>query len=804
MKQYLKTGNFVKVFIFISLVLLSGQGFAQNGAVKGSISDQTNNEAIPFATVSTKNSDIVATTNDKGVFELRNIPPGICRLQVQVMGYKSRLTEAIKIRPNKTTYIDIQLEKETYNINQVIVKSSPFKQKAESPVSLRSLGVSEIEKTPGAVRDIARVIQTLPGVASGSSSFRNDLLVRGGGPSENTFYIDGVEIPLLNHFSTQGASGGQISIVNADFVSQLDFHSGAFPAYAGEALSSVLSFKMLDGNQEKFKYKATIGASDLAFTIDGPIRKNTTVIFSIRRSYLKLLFQLLRLPFLPIYNDFQLKTKTKFNRKNELSIISLGALDRFQINTGMTNPDELQQHMINTLPVINQTNYVIGAVYKRYVKNGYSRLIASRNFFNNNIIKDKSYKTADGDMQTDIISYETENKVRFEQTIHAEGFKISFGAGYEYAKYTNDLYDKMLRLGQDTTLDTSSVILYLNSWSVFGQISRGFFNDKLKLSAGMRADANDYSNCMNNLFKQISPRFSLSFSISDNWFINGNVGKYHKRPEYPVLGYKNEAGVFINKANKLKYIASEQYVAGLEWHPVKSAKLTGEFFYKSYNDYPVSVENGIALINKGTNYGISGNEEVVSTGEGRAYGFEFFARMPSFYDFNMILSYTYVRSEFKNLDRIFIPTKWDNHNILIFTLMKRFKQHWNVGIKWRYVGGSPYTPYNLEKSKLISSWDTQNAAFLDYTQLNSLRLKDLHILDLRIDKTFYFNKTEFGIYIDIQNVYDANIDTPPYLTNLNKAGKPNINPDKPDEYILRKIDSRAGTIIPSLGIKLAF
>ena len=165
-----------------------------------------------------------------------------------------------------------RLEETEINIGEVVVKASPFAKKIETPISVRIIGIDEIEKNPGGNRDISKVIQSYPGVAS-TPAFRNDVIVRGGGPNENRFYIDNVEIPYLNHFSTQGASGGPVGIINVDFVQSVDFLSGAFPASKGNALSSILNFTFIDGNKDKMKYRATVGASDLGLTLNGPAGK---------------------------------------------------------------------------------------------------------------------------------------------------------------------------------------------------------------------------------------------------------------------------------------------------------------------------------------------------------------------------------------------------------------------------------------------------------------------------------------------------------------------------------------------------
>ena len=241
---------------------------------------------------------------------------------------------------------------------------------------------------------------------------RNDVIVRGGGPSENTFYLDDVEIPNINHFATQGASGGPVGILNVDFIREVNFYSGAFPANRGDALSSVLEFKQKDGNKEKLEVKGTLGASEVALTLDGPIGEKTTFIFSARRSYLQLLFAVLELPFLPTYNDVQFKIKTKLNSKSELTLIGLGALDQFNLNLD-ANETEDQQYILNYLPVNEQWNYTVGAVYKHYREKSYGTWVISRSYLNNTSYKYQDNIELDSLKTFYYSSTEAENKYRY-------------------------------------------------------------------------------------------------------------------------------------------------------------------------------------------------------------------------------------------------------------------------------------------------------------------------------------------------------------------------------------------------------
>ncbi|MCF8308073.1 MAG: TonB-dependent receptor [Bacteroidales bacterium] len=789
--------------LIVILVGMALQGFSQTGKIKGRVFDAKTNEPLPFSNLLIYDTQIGSTSDPEGNFTFTGIEPGYVKLKVSSVGYETKITEEIMVTTNKTTYIEIPMEKTSYDLEEVTIEASPFKRKEESPVSLRSLGISEIEQTPGANRDISRVIQSLPGVSS-SVAFRNDVIVRGGGPNENSFFLDGVEIPNLNHFSTQGSSGGPVGIINADFLREVDFYSGAFPASRGGALSSVLDMKMKTGNTDDLNFKGTVGASDLALTTEGPLSDNTTMIFSVRRSYLQFLFNYIGLPFLPTYNDLQFKTKTKIDQKNELIFLGIGAIDQFELNTELENPTDDQRYQLNNLPINEQYTYTVGGVYKHYGDKGFDRLVISRNVLNNSAYKYKNNVEKPENKQLDLTSVETENKLRYEHNGRANGFQYSYGAGIENATYTNDLFQKRLINDSIITIDNDNEIS-INSWSAFGQISKGFLQDRLTLSIGMRADANDYSDEMNNLLDQFSPRFSLSYGLTEKLYLNFNTGRYYKRPPYTTLGYRNKQSRLVNKENEITYIQSDHYVGGLEYLPGKNAKITGELFYKKYDDYPFSVNDSVSISSKSAGFGVFGDEEVTSSSEGRAYGFELFTRLPSFKKYNIILSYTYVRSEFKDYDGNYVPTSWDNRNILNLTVRKNFKKNWEAGIKWRYVGGSPYTPYDVEKSRITANWDIRNGPFPDYSRFNEKRLDAFHQLDVRVDKLFNFDKWMLGLYLDIQNLYNFQAERQDILTNLDKNGNPNyVDPDNKEKYDLRRIEQKSGTLLPTIGIKVEF
>lgn len=773
----------------------------QTGVIKGRVFNETNNEPIPFANVILYETTIGSTTDLDGNFTFTGIEPGFVRLAVSSIGFEQKITEDFQVSPAKTVFIDVPMAETKVQLDEVVVKASPFTRKDESPVSVQTLQISEIEKNPGGNRDISRVIQSLPGVSS-SPSFRNDVIVRGGGSSENTFYIDDVEIPNLNHFSTQGASGGPVGIINADLLREAELYTGAFPANRGDALSSVLNMRFIDGNPDKLSLKATVGATDLGLTLNGPIGKKSTFIASVRRSYLQFLFDALGLPFLPTYNDIQFKYKVRFDQKNELSVIGIGAVDEFRLNTGLDDPDEGQQYLLNFLPVNEQFSYTLGVVYKRFKKNGFDTYVISRNYLDN-----RAYKYPDNNEELprrfDYKSFEAENKFRFEHNGRIGNWSYLYGAGTEFAHYSNQTFQLVFIEGASDTINYNS---NLTAWSygAFGQVSRAFFSERLTLSLGMRIDGTAYDEEMANPLNHISPRFSASYALTDKLFLNFNTGRYFQKPPYTSLGYRNNQGVLVNKENNIGYIRADHLVAGIEFLPSRDSRITLEGFYKMYGNYPFSVNDSINIASKGADFGTFGDEEVISTSKGRAYGFEVLVREQMFRGFNVILAYTYVRSEFTDKNDRYVPSSWDNRHIINLTVLRSFRKNWDVGAKWRFVAGYPYTPADLVLSSKVPAWDVRGTVYPDYTRFNTFRLKPFHQLDVRVDKSWFFKKWALTLYLDIQNLYNFKADEAPLYTNTGQNGQPEIvNPGAPYEdqiYRLRLIDTESGTIIPTLGV----
>jgi hypothetical protein len=793
---------------FLLWTLLPLGLLAQTGIIKGKVSDKVSNEPIPFANILVLGTDFGATTDDNGLYEITGLSPGLYSLRISFVGYEDASAFEIQVSNNKPAIVDLALESSSQKLEEVVIKAPPFKKTEESPVSLRTIGVAEIQRNPGGNRDISKVVQTLPGVTI-TPAFRNDLIIRGGAPNENRFFLDDVEVPNINHFATQGASGGPVGLINVNFINEVDFFSGAFPANRGNAVSSVFNFRQRDGRDDRIGGTFMVSASDIGLTLEGPIGEKTTFLVSARRSYLQFLFRLFELPFLPIYNDFQAKVKIRLDKKNELTFIGLGAYDQFELNLEANDTEE-QQSILDRLPETPQWNYTNGLVYKHYRPNGYYTVVLSRNMLDNQAIKYfRNDRSRPDNLILDYQSQEIENKLRIENTVRAGEFRLNYGIGYEFVRYNNRTFNRIFTSSGSETVNYRSAF-NMQKYSFFGQVSRKFLDSRLSVSAGLRADANSYSEAMSNPLEQLSPRLSASYNLSKNIAINFNTGIFYQLPPFTILGYQ-QGGEFINKNNGIRFIRNNQMVAGLELNTNSNARITIEGFYKGYSNYPFLLRDSLTLANLGGDFGVVGNEPAVPSAEGRSYGLEFLFQQRLFKGFYGIAAYTLGRSEFEDKNGIFLPSSWDARHIVNLTLGKKLKKDWEIGLNWRFQSGLPRTPFS-ENSSLVANWNVNGRGIPDYERLNTERSGPINFLDFRVDKKWFFPKWSLNLYFDIENMFSASVPTPELFLDrpLDAEGRPIgsgeiLNPSAPtaqQRYKTKVLDNGTGQALPSIGLMI--
>lgn len=787
-----------RISLFILLCCLCWNVLAAEYQIKGVVIDKSTRQPLEFVNVLVVGLGIGASTDANGNFLITQVPPGIYRLQASFLGYKTELTPEYRVN-HVTPYVQIELEEENASLNEVVVTASPFQKVPESPVSLRVIGLQEIEKAPGANRDISKVVQNYPGVAFSPIGYRNDLIVRGGGPSENRFYLDGVEIPNINHFSTQGASGGPVGLIDADLIRSVKFYSGAFPADKGNALSSVLDFSLRDGDMERNSLKATLGASEVSLSSNGHIGNKTSYLVSVRQSYLQALFKILGLPFLPAYTDASFKIKTRFDSHNELTLLGLGGIDRMKLNLGIEGEDA--EYMLSYLPEINQETYTVGGVYRHYSQRHVQSIVLSQSYLNNRNVKYRDNdESSEENLTLRLGSIEQETKLRMENTSSWSVWKVKAGFDLNYSRYKSNEYRKVFANAlreYDYHTDLS-----LWRWGMFASVDYAAPDKSFTASMGVRTDGNNYSDKMKELWRQLSPRLSVSYRLIEGLTLSGHVGLYYQLPSYTALGFKGEEGEYVNR--HLDYISVSQESLGLSWTPNENMELSVEGFYKFYGHMPFSLSDQIPLSCKGNDYGTIGNEALSSEAKGRSYGVELMFKWLLTQKLNLSSSLTIFKSEFKDGEQgSYVPSAWDNRFILNMSGTYNFPKHWSLGAKVSCIGGSPYTPYDVEKSSLVEAWNVQGRAYYDYSRYNQERLPVFGQLDVRVDKTFYLKKCMLGFYLDIQNITASKLRQPDALMSTGQIENPSA-PLSEQRYVMKSIRQESGTLLPTLGITFEY
>lgn len=780
-----------KVYTLIALLLVSTFTFAQiKVTIRGKVTDEKG--APVFGATVFLNNNQGNYTEEDGSYEIKDVEPGSYNITASFVGFDSQTKFNIIIKSKGNPSFDFTLKESSEQLDEVVVSNqNKISRPKETPLSTQSLSAVEIATYPGGNNDVVQVAQTLPGVSPSVGGFRNDLIIRGGAPNETVYYLDGMEVPNINHFATQGSAGGPVGLLNVSFINDVTLSTSAFGAQYDNPLSGVLQFKQRDGNRSNFNTNIRVSATDAAFTLEGPLFKreqkesNTSFLLSVRRSYLQALFELIGLPIRPNYWDYQYKLSHKIDEYNDLYILGLGSIDDFTVEA----PDEFDeqaQAILEQAPFIEQKTNSIGVTWKKRFKDGSGFMNTT---VSNNRLENIFTTYLDTQNETGIIfrndAVESETKLRYELTKFVNDWKIVGGFNTQYSYYTNDTQNNTDNIFFNTEIDFMKYGLFLNG-------TKSFFNDKLDVSLGFRMDDDSFTT-NNDLLSTFSPRLSLSYEFVDNWRISSTIGRYYKLPPYTILGFRDNNGNLVNQ--DVKYTQSDHYVIGLQYIPSPSAIVSLEGFYKQYDDYPVSVLDQVSLANKGADFEVLGNEDVETVGKGRSYGLEFQYQQKLTNNFYSIFSYTYFFSEFTGFDTsIYIPSVWDSRHLVSFVGGYKLKKNWEVSSRYRFAGRTPFVPVNLNQTLI-----TYPEIILDYNRLGEEKLDVFSQLDVRVDKKWNYQKWTLNIFFEVQNILAQEIPTPPEYGLARNPDGSLISPTA-----LTEIEQTTNTPIPSIGIVVDF
>ncbi len=758
-----------KIFLVIVFGFLFKSIFAQEltGDITGTVIDLTTKKAIPFANIIVLETNYGAATDENGKYIIKNIPLNTYRLRASVIGYNAQTITDIVLQTNKPVTVNFELLPQAIEISGVTVTEGYFRNDPLELISTKNFSYEEIRRSPGGFEDVVRALSVLPGVAQADAG-RNDLVVRGGAPSENLYLVDGIEVPNINHFGTQGATGGPLSFINLDFVKETSFSTGGFPVLYGDKLSSVLKINLREGRKDRLGGKATISASQFGLNAEGPLfNENSSFMFSARRSYLDFIFKAAGFSFVPEYYDVLTKADFKIDNTNSLSFLFISAFD----NVKFFNDDADKRYDNSRILGSDQIQYVTGLSYRRLFANGYMNLSLSRNY--------TDYDTRQSDTLFNPIfknkSKEEENNLRLDVVQKLSSFlEFNYGLTAKLIEFDADILFPTFV----TSFGDSLPITSLNKKDSFFK-GGTYFNLNLLLlnnlitNFGIRAD---YFDAINNKY-YFSPRFSASYMLTPVTNINFSTGIYYQFPSYIWL-------IADNLNENLNAVKVNQYILGFD-HQLKSdALLKLELFYKDYKNYPTSlVRPYLVLANTGAgfagsddNFSSFGLEPLVSKGFGKSRGVELsIQKKLSETPYYGILSLTYSKTNFTSLDGIERPGSYDQNWIFNLSGGYRINNYWETSTRFRFASGRPYTPFLFNGVQSV-------------TEFNSRRLVSIHSLDLRVDKRWFFSGWTLITYIDIQNIY-------------NRKNLSGIRWDKKEQ---RVDESSSIGILPSIGISAEF
>jgi hypothetical protein len=737
---------------FYSLVLsivFATLSFAQEsvrvGTITGRVTDGMTKEPVVGANVVVVGTTLGAASDIDGRFEIRRVPLGTYSVRISAIGYLAATQSDVVVNAAKPTELIVGIMENEIKIEGVEVSAGYFNKLPETPLSTLSQSNEEIRRLPGGLEDVVRAISILPGVAQVEAG-RNDLIVRGGAPSENLFVVDNIEVPNINHFGTQGASGGPLSFINLDFVDNTSFSTGGFGVRYGDKLSSVLTINLREGRKDEIGGKATISASQFGLNLEGPTGGSGDFLFSARRSYLDFIFKAAGFGFVPEYWDFLAKANYRLGPKDQVKVLAIAALDDVKYFN-----DSADKRFENSRVMGSDQNQFIGGVsWQHLYAKGYSTITFGQSYVDYNFRQSDSSLVSIFSNQ----SLEHESSLRGDLFFHAaEHTETSVGVQAKLIRVNSDIFLRPFgtRFGDSLDIDAKYRTNGFKA-SAYAQVSQVFGKSRLTLGSRL-----DYFDLIGKF--AFSPRISYTVAISPTLNLNWSVGRYSQAPSYVWLA--------ANEQNRdLNFVGVNQYVLGID-HTVRAdTKVSVEGYIKQYVNYPASLTRPyLVLANTGAGFGGSedgfasfGIDPLVSRGSGLARGVELLIQkklsdVPCY----GTVSVSFNQSEFKALDGVERPSSFDQRWIINLGGGYVFNEKWEISTKFRFSTGRPYTPFNA-------------AGLQDPAAYNSARIGSNHSLDVRADRRWSFGAWTLITYLDIQNIYNRKpMSVPRYNERLQRA-----------------------------------
>lgn len=726
--------------LFLLFAIFSSNAFAEdnpvtdNGIIEGKVLDHDTQSPVADAVVKIMPLNKKTGTDEKGNFRFEFLNNGNYILEISAVGYKTIIKTDLVISSGNPVSVIVEMNSTSYTTESISVDANYFDKNSDVNISSVNLDYEEVRRSPGASEDISRMLQTAPGV-SVLNDQRNDLVVRGGSPSENLLLIDGVDLPNLSHYGSQGTTGGAITFLNLKFIREADIFTGGFSSKYGDRLSSVVDIKLREGSFKNYINNLNLSFAGFGGTFEGPLSKKSSYLFSVNRSYLDLLKGALRLSAVPNYWDFNLKVTNKFDDNNILNIIGFSALDKINFVTD-------ENTKVDDFPYDsdNKTNtYTGGLVYRRLNKNGYLQAVVSNtntNYYSDNVFA----PTKKREYYLDNNENEFTSKLEYNVKL-SDLFFLTVNLGGKWGRYKNDIYSVQDTTPQGYIIPELSVNNSINNTKLFGgfNITNKLFKDRLVLNYGIRYDYFDYIKNKSTL----SPRLGASFYVTNSTTINAAYGIFHQAPLNIWLASDT-------RNSNLNSMRSEHFIAGIEQVIMRDIKFVAEVYEKRYSNYAVSVNNPeYILIDGGAQFGPNLVGYASSNGQGYVRGIDLsIQKKLSGNGIYGSINYSYSKSEFTALTGGEKQAAFDPTHQFTVILGYQVADDWLIGLKFKYAGGRPYTPFDQVSSTQLGR------GVWDMSKFNDERYPSYSRLDVRVDKKFYFKKVCLTTYFELQNAYN--------------------------------------------------
>jgi hypothetical protein len=726
---------FIPGFYLPGFLILTAVMFAQNpkGTIKGTITEGGTRLPLAGANILVKDLSFGAMSDIDGKYEIKNIPVGNYAVVISYIGYETVVKTDVIVRPERITFIDAELKPSQLNLDEVIVSSGYFSETESNPVSASNFSAEEIRRAPGSAGDVSRIIMGLPALAKINDT-KNSLIVRGGSPTENAFYLDNIEIPNRNHYPVQGSSDGPIGLINVDFIKDVNFLTGGFSSIYGDKLSSIMELKFREGNRDEFDIQFDLSMQGIGTSLEGPVNNGRgSYMVSARRCFFDLIFKTTDIngP-IPKYSDFQGKVVYDISDRNKISVINILSQDY-----SYQNREEGFEFKSNGYGKFNMLNNTIGVNWQYlWGSNGYSELSAAHTFmdYDYNYLETRTgleqYTNRSKEQQ---VTVRNNNHYNFGKT---DKLDLGFDLKYMIYDYDNRYFAYTDRLG-NTTPELYIEDKYTTAKAgVFASYSFDPL-DKLTITAGGRMDYFEYNKSV-----VFSPRLSVIYKITPVTSVHASAGLFHQNLPFVLLTQAEEY-------KKLDNPQAVHYIAGISHFITEDTKLTLEAYDKEYSKFPMDPSQPqFFMIDQPVNENaFSGHTGLLDNGKAYTRGIELTIQKKLASDFYGLIGASYSSAKYRDLNGTWRSRICENR--FTFTIDGGYKpdESWEFSMRWMYAGGAPYTPFDSEKS--ASSF----RGIYDITLVNRDRLPDYHSLNLRVDKRFNFTSSSLVLYLSVWNVY---------------------------------------------------